>query len=218
MIENLILQNMDEMGLINDMKIDRSEMRDVDFLSPTEYQLAECLLEDEFDASPRGQKLLQCTHDLNMERIALYWYFRLNDGEIYDDDSEYSYIRMRDDPDNLYIITSQGKVTLNIWEKAMAPFLLTTVGKGPYRHRVVVDSWFNIEKYAFERNSCFIFDEYDLILNLYEDIADSFFTIIDESNFNDWILTEYTNNGILLILLFSCSFLLRSSLFASICL
>ena len=87
-------------------------------------------------------------------RTALYYYFKENGGEYYDE-----YIAMKD-PQDLYIITTAMKRDTLEWEGELSNFLLT---KDPelaiYKHKVVIDSWNNIKKYVDVKNAFFIFDE-----------------------------------------------------------
>ena len=170
------------------------------FLTLTEYELAEDLINEDYDRfggySYNGEKLLLGCPEINLERIALYWYFRLNGGEILDGDDEDSYLPMVDPPADLIIITNFIKWRSRIWQKAMMPFLLSEgVNTSIYQHRVTVDRWENLEKYAFEKECFFIFDDYTILgdENLdFESMADSFFTIIDNGQQNTWILTDWS--------------------------
>ena len=202
--KELIMENLDEMGLIRDFDKayeERTELRDYncsygngkDFLSYTEYQLVEELLPtNPMGEGLHGEKLLVAPKDVNLERIALYWYFRMNDGEIFDDDSEDSYIPMDESyVSDLIIITSEWKKEAGIWQRAMIPFLLSTNKEcNYYDNRVVVDNWENIAMYAFEKECYFIFDEYEYPLSCEgcEEAADSFFTIVDTGQLNTWIM------------------------------
>lgn len=60
---------------------------------------------------------------------------------------------------DLVIITTAKKRDSREWESDMIPFGLTTQPNGIYNHKVVVDSWNNIGKYASIKGAFFIFDE-----------------------------------------------------------
>lgn len=69
-------------------------------------------------------------------------------------------------PVDLYVITTAKKRDSMDWEDEMAPFLLSPDQKiTPYKNKVIVDSWNNIQKYQNVRNAFFIFDEDRLIGN-----------------------------------------------------
>lgn len=87
---------------------------------------------------------------------ALAYYYRLNEGEINQDE----YIPMNDPPKDLYIITTARKRDTLEWEKELGHFLLSTKPEiNLYSNRVVVDSWNNIKKYKDVHGAFFIFDE-----------------------------------------------------------
>lgn len=87
-------------------------------------------------------------------------YYYLQNGGSEETLSGGEYIPMDDPPEDLFIITTARKRDTLEWEKEMAPFLLTAgEGKGLYQHRVTVDSWNNLHKYAGTRGAFFIFDE-----------------------------------------------------------
>ena len=196
-IERLIFENMEEMGMLTDDEY-YAERLGNDFLSHNEYQLAEMLLPNEFGENLTGEKLLIASSDINLERVALYWYFRMNNGEIFDGDSADDYIPMDEcDTPDLIIITSEWKKRLGVWEKAMIPFLLSVNREcNMYTNRIVVDTWEKITLYAFEKGCYFIFDEYEFPLSCdnCEEAADSFFTIVDRGQMNSWIMTSQTVN------------------------
>ena len=63
-------------------------------------------------------------------------------------------------PKDLYIITTAKKRDSGEWIGDMSWFYLTPDDKSKiYDHKVVIDSWNNIKKYANVQNSFFIFDE-----------------------------------------------------------
>jgi hypothetical protein len=196
-VEELVMGNMEEMGMIED-DLQHSYGCDSDFLTYTEYQLAEELLPTAFGENLRGEKLIVATPDVNLERVALYWYFRMNDGEIFDGDDADSYVAMDEDglPD-LIIITSPWRERLGIWQRAMIPFLMSVCrDTNLYSNRIVVDSWDNVAMYAFEKECYFIFDDYEDALSCdgCEEAADSFFTILDDGQMNSWIMCSRSNS------------------------
>ena len=89
-------------------------------------------------------------------RTALAFYYICNGGEINTEE----YVPMSDPPKDLYIITTARKRDTKEWEQELAPFLMSTDETVDiYRHKVVVDSWNNIKKYAEVKDAFFIFDE-----------------------------------------------------------
>ncbi len=88
-------------------------------------------------------------------RTALAYYYKENGGIIGSKD----YIKMKN-PKDLYIITTARKRDTLEWEGEFAPFLITTNPEvAYYDHKVVVDSWNNIQKYVDIKDAFFIFDE-----------------------------------------------------------
>lgn len=89
-------------------------------------------------------------------RTALAYYYKEQGGVL---GSEY-YVEMKN-PRDLYIITTARKRDTLEWEAEMPPFLITTNPEyGLYHnHKVVVDSWNNIQKYKNVYGAFFIFDE-----------------------------------------------------------
>jgi hypothetical protein len=87
-------------------------------------------------------------------RTGLYYYFTQQGGSI-----EPDYIPMKQ-PKDLYIITTARKRDTFEWEEEFGPFLITTNSEvAYYNHKVVVDSWQNIQKYIDVTDAFFIFDE-----------------------------------------------------------
>ena len=63
-------------------------------------------------------------------------------------------------PKDLYIITTAKKRDSKEWEGELCYFLLSTEPEySQYDHKIVVDSWNNIQKYADVEDAFFIFDE-----------------------------------------------------------
>lgn len=90
-------------------------------------------------------------------RTALAYYYIQYGGD--PDSTEYT--KMQNPPD-LYVITTAKKRDDMEWESEMTPFLLYPDGypdKTPYKHKVVIDSWNNIQKYKDVKRAFFIFDE-----------------------------------------------------------
>lgn len=92
-------------------------------------------------------------------RTALAYYYLMNGGNPASLCGE-DYIPMNDPPKDLYIITTARKRDTLEWDGDMAPFLLSThTDVDLYNHKVVVDSWNNIQKYKDVYGAFFIFDE-----------------------------------------------------------
>lgn len=87
-------------------------------------------------------------------RTALAYYYQENEGIVGTDE----YYPMNDPPLDLYIITTARKRDTCEWEEEMTPFLIGPSSK-LYQHKVVIDSWNNIKKYADVKDAFFIFDE-----------------------------------------------------------
>lgn len=117
-------------------------------------------------------------------RTSLYYYFSEFGGEmIYPDE----YVPMENPPD-LYIITPAQKRDKLEWEKELLPFRMSTDPKNSmYNHKIVVDSWNNIGKYADVTDAFFIFDEQRLTGK--GPWVKAFLTI---AKFNRWILLSAT--------------------------
>lgn len=117
-------------------------------------------------------------------RTALAYYYLQEGGEINTDD----YVPMGDPPKDLYIITTARKRDTLEWEGELAPFLMTTnEAERLYYHKVIIDSWNNIGKYADVTNAFFIFDEQRVVGN--GTWVKSFLKIAKS---NDWILLSAT--------------------------
>lgn len=88
-------------------------------------------------------------------RTALAYYYKEQGGVLEVDD----YVPMQN-PKDLYIITTARKRDDKEWEAELVPFLITTNPEvSMYKHKVVVDSWNNIQKYKNVYGAFFIFDE-----------------------------------------------------------
>lgn len=92
-------------------------------------------------------------------------------------------------PKDLYIITTARKRDTLEWEGEFGPFLITTNEDVAYYkgHKVVVDSWNNIQKYADVKDAFFIFDEQRVVG--YGAWSKTFIKIAKS---NDWILLSAT--------------------------
>lgn len=93
-------------------------------------------------------------------RTALAYYYTQFGGEIGTEE----YVKMKD-PKDLYIITTARKRDTLEWQEEFLPFLISTnPDVDIYKdHKVVVDSWNNIQKYADVKDAFFIFDEQRVI-------------------------------------------------------
>lgn len=89
-------------------------------------------------------------------RTALFYYFKEQGGWI----DEKGYQPMKK-PKDLYIITTARKRDTLEWEGELVHFLMYTDEneKRIYNHKIVIDSWNNIKKYADVSGAFFIFDE-----------------------------------------------------------
>lgn len=90
--------------------------------------------------------------------------------------------------EDLYIITTARKRDTAEWELELANFRMSTEPENDaFRHKVVVDSWNNIQKHKLVRNSFFIFDEQRVVGR--GEWVKSFLKIAKE---NHWILLSAT--------------------------
>ena len=118
-------------------------------------------------------------------RTSLAYYYAQNGGDLYDTSDKLS--RMKNPPD-LYIITTAKKRDSLEWEQELGIWLLSTHEEvNSYKNKVVVDSWNNIDHYAFVQNSFFIFDEQRVVG--YGKWAQTFINI---ARHNKWILLSAT--------------------------
>ena len=86
---------------------------------------------------------------------AIAYYFMLEGGSF---DAGYS--PMKESPKDLYIITTARKRDTCEWQGDLVPFLISTNPEvSKYKHKVIIDSWNNINKYSDIKDAFFIFDE-----------------------------------------------------------
>lgn len=117
-------------------------------------------------------------------RTSIAYYFRQEGGKLGTDD----YVPMKKRPRDLYIITTARKRDTKEWEGELMPFLITPDPEAAfYKHKVVIDSWNNIQKYKDVKDSFFIFDEQRLVGT--GAWVKAFYKIADK---NDWILLSAT--------------------------
>lgn len=116
-------------------------------------------------------------------RTSLYYYFKEQGGSIRSE-----YIPMKN-PKDLYIITTARKRDTLEWEGELAHFLMSTHPNTDdlYSHKIVIDSWNNIKKYADVTNAFFIFDEQRVVG--YGTWTKTFLKITKSNN---WILLSAT--------------------------
>ena len=94
-------------------------------------------------------------------RTSLAYYYTQFGGRIKVIDEDWVELdgKMRN-PRDLYIITTAQKRDKLEWDAEMTPFLLTPNPEiAVYNHKVVIDSWNNIQKYKTVTGAFFIFDE-----------------------------------------------------------
>ena len=117
-------------------------------------------------------------------RTALAYYSKENGSDL---NSKF-FSPMKDDPQDLYIITTAQKRDRLEWENEFPLFRLTD---DPllkrYKHRITVDSWNNIHKYINAEGAFFIFDEQRVIGS--GEWVKSFLKITKKNN---WILLSAT--------------------------
>ena len=112
-------------------------------------------------------------------RTSLAYYYKEQGGIL----GTKNYVKMKN-PKDLYIITTARKRDTLEWEGEFAPFLISTNPEAsPYKHKVVIDSWNNIKKYADIQGAFFIFDEQRVVG--YGSWSKAFIKI---ARHNDWIL------------------------------
>lgn len=120
-------------------------------------------------------------------RVALLYYFvKECDGQIkINGVGDFGLMKK---PKDLYIITTARKRDTFEWEKELGPLRLSTNQNiNPFKTKVIIDSWNNIDKYTKIKNAFFIFDEQRVIgSGLW---VKSFISIAKE---NRWILLSAT--------------------------
>lgn len=117
-------------------------------------------------------------------RTSIGYYYILNGGEV--NTKEYKPMKHR--PKNLYIITTAKKRDSLEWEEELMVYKMhTDPTYSRYDHKIVIDSWNNISKYADVKDSFFIFDEQRVIG--YGAWTKSFLKIAKS---NEWILLSAT--------------------------
>lgn len=88
-------------------------------------------------------------------RTSLFYYFKEQGGWI--EGADYNPMK---NPKDLYIITTAMKRDKKEWEGELASFRLSTDPEiNYYDNKVIVDSWNNIKKYVYVKNSFFLLDE-----------------------------------------------------------
>ena len=118
---------------------------------------------------------------------SLSYYYLQNEGSI-DFLKGGDYVPMNDPPMDLYIITTARKRDTMEWEGELAHFLMSTHDDcTPYSHKIVIDSWNNIQKYQTITNAFFIFDEQRVVGS--GAWVKAFLKI---AKFNEWILLSAT--------------------------
>lgn len=91
-------------------------------------------------------------------RTAIGYYYMVNGGS--KDALGHGPDKLLKDPKDLYIITTAMKRDKQEWLGDLAPFLISpNPGSTPYKNKVVIDSWNNIQKYKKVYGAFFIFDE-----------------------------------------------------------
>lgn len=91
-------------------------------------------------------------------RTGIYYFFQKNGGKI----ENQEYTPMRNNPPDLYILTTAKKKNDKEWEGELTPFLLypdPETGLTRYGNKITIDSWQVIKKYADVKGAQFIFDE-----------------------------------------------------------
>lgn len=85
-------------------------------------------------------------------RTAIAYFFVQNEGSIR------PFKEMKEDPLDLYIITTARKRDTDEWIDELEPFQMNP-SNTIYNHKIVIDSWNNIKKYSSVTDAFFIFDE-----------------------------------------------------------
>lgn len=116
-------------------------------------------------------------------RTGIGYYCEEQGGEL----SKDKFVKL-DKPKDLYIITTAKKRDSKEWEGELCYFLLSTDPEHSlYDHKIVIDSWNNIQKYADVKNAFFIFDEQRVVG--YGAWSKTFIKICKANN---WILLSAT--------------------------
>ena len=118
-------------------------------------------------------------------RTALFWYFKENGGWL----DKPNYTPMKNNPPDLYIITTAKKRDSMEWHKELIPFLLHAYPEknDRYGNKVIIDSWNNLPKYKDVTDGYFILDEQRLVS--YGAWTKAFLKIAKN---NKWILLSAT--------------------------
>lgn len=116
-------------------------------------------------------------------RTSIGYYCQEQGGDLYSD----GFVKLNK-PKDLYIITTAKKRDSKEWEGELTYFLLSTDTElSQYKHKIVVDSWNNIQKYVDVENAFFIFDEQRVVG--YGAWSKTFIKICRKNN---WILLSAT--------------------------
>ena len=116
-------------------------------------------------------------------RTGIGYYCQEQGGDLYSE----GFVKLKK-PKDLYIITTAKKRDSKEWEGELTYFLLSADPKfSLYDHKIVVDSWNNIQKYADVTNAFFIFDEQRVVG--YGAWSKTFIKICKSNN---WILLSAT--------------------------
>lgn len=95
---------------------------------------------------------------------------------------------MNDPPKDLYIITTARKRETKEWEGELARYLLSVKPESNiYCHKIIIDSWNNINKYKDAKDAFFIFDEQKV-----SGKGAWVKTFLKLTKVNDWILLSAT--------------------------
>lgn len=116
-----------------------------------------------------------------------YYYLRQGGSEEFLKGGSYKLMK---NPKDLYVITTARKRDDLEWEKEFIHYLISSRNDAdltPYKHKVVVDSWNNIQKYKDVKNAFFIFDEQRVVG--YGAWSKTFIRIAKQ---NEWILLSAT--------------------------
>lgn len=116
-------------------------------------------------------------------RTSIGYYCQEQGGDLYSE----GFVKLQK-PKDLYIITTAKKRDSKEWEGELCYFLLSTDPENSiYDHKIVVDSWNNIQKYADVKDAFFIFDEQRVVG--YGAWSKTFIKICKANN---WILLSAT--------------------------